>query len=83
MYYKDSGTVVNAALLQKVEADIDVVMSTSCNGLGVFAGIQCTSKSQQYGQALADLVRVVTLLTSNALMRGRLVERLVIIEMDY
>ena len=59
------------------------MQSASFNGNDVVAGVaefkvEGTSKLQQYGQTFADLVRVGTLLANDALMRGRLVEKLVV-----
>lgn len=77
-YCKDCGSVINAALLKRIETDIDVMIQlATCNDNGVVAGvteikIEGTSKSQQYSQTFVDLVHVGTLLTNNTLMRGRL-----------
>ena len=82
-FYKDGGSTINATVLKRYETDIDVMQLASFNGNGVVAGVaefkvEGTSKLQQYSQSFADLVRVGTLLANDALMRGRLVEKLVV-----
>ena len=83
-YYKESGSTINAAVLKKYETDIDVAMQSACvMSDGVVGGIaefklEGTSRSQQYSQTFADLVRVGTLLANDTLMRGRLVEKLIV-----
>ena len=83
-YYKDGGSTINATVLKRYETEVDVVMqSASVIGNGVVGGlaefkVEGTCKFQQCSQTFADLVRVGTLLANNTLMRGRLVEKLIV-----
>jgi len=76
-YYKDGGSTINATVLKRYETDVSVIGNGVVGGLAEFK-VEGTCKFQQYSQTFADLVRVGTLLANNTLMRGRLVEKLIV-----
>ena len=81
-FYKDCGATVNSAIIKKLKelelADCD---GTEYNHKGVVGGLaefKMDNMKAYYAQIFADAVRVGSLLTHDALVRGIIVDKLVV-----
>ena len=79
-FYKDGGAVVKSAIIRKFE-DLEDNDSDGDNS-GVVGGVaefKCSGNLKtHYAQTFADMIRVGSLLTHNALVRGTIIDKIVV-----
>lgn len=78
-FYKQGGAVVSSAVIKKFDNDLDVDHSNNAGVVGGVAEFKITGNLKTYyAQTFADMVRVGVLLAHDALMRGAIIDKLIV-----